>query len=73
MPRVCSTNCKHINSDYMCEKCTYTEKPPIGVMPKHIWDAKRKQDLLEAVMRYMDKNKPVPVEWIQEFNELVSK
>jgi hypothetical protein len=47
------------------------EKPPLGLMPKHIHEAKRKQEILEAVMRYMNRNKAVPIEWVEEYNELV--
>ena len=48
------------------------EKPPLGVMPKYIWDKKRLSDLASAMQRYLDAEKLIPKEWIDEYNELMS-
>ena len=45
-------------------------KPPLGLMPKCIWDLQRKQDIEAAVKRYKDADKPIPWEWVQEYAEL---
>lgn len=45
-------------------------KPPIGIMPKYIWEAHRLQDLEEAIKRYLSSTYPLPPEWITERNEL---
>ena len=49
------------------------KKPPLGVMPKYIWDKKRLSELCEAVSRYWEVGEPIPIEWIEEYNELVEK
>ena len=46
-------------------------RPPLGVMPKFIWDRKRISMLKEAIKRYLDENEAIPNEWITEYNELV--
>jgi hypothetical protein len=48
-------------------------KPPLGVMPKDIWEEKRYIDLLEAISRYIEANKQPPYEWIDELYELSIK
>lgn len=48
------------------------EKPPLGVMPKYIWDKKRLSDLTSAMQRYLDAEKLIPKEWVDEYNELIS-
>ena len=42
------------------------EKPPLGLMPESIWNAKRRMDLIEAMNRYSEAEKKIPDEWIQE-------
>ncbi len=46
-------------------------RPPLGVMPKFIWDCKRTAMLKEAIKRYLDADKAISVDWIAEYNELV--
>jgi hypothetical protein len=45
-------------------------KPPIGVMPKYVWDEQvndsRKAQLLSAIERYRAAGKPVKDEWVKE-------
>lgn len=48
-------------------------KPPLGVMPKYIWDRKRKEELAAAIDRYSDAGKRIPEEWVEEYNEIVEK
>lgn len=45
-------------------------KPPLGVMPKEVWDRKRQQDLAEAMVRYLEAGMKIPSEWIKEYNEI---
>ena len=42
-------------------------KPPLGLMPKRIWDLQRKQDINNAMERYCKANKDIPWEWVQEY------
>lgn len=48
-------------------------KPPLGLMPKHIWDLQRKRDIEDVVKRYRDADKAVPWEWVQEYAELCER
>lgn len=44
---------------------------PLGVIPKKIWKEQRLGDLRDAIDRYLEANQRVPVEWIEEYNELL--
>ena len=46
-------------------------KPPIGIIPKHIHQEKRFVDLCGAICRYYEAGLQIPIEWIEEYNELV--
>lgn len=52
-------------------------KPPLGVMPqKYWWDKVRGDRIIElnnAILRYLEANKEIPIEWIKERNELLTK
>lgn len=48
-------------------------RPPIGLEPQWAHIEQRLTDVREAVNRYMNAMYPIPVEWIQEYNELVEK
>ena len=48
-----------------------TDRPPLGVMPKFICDRKRIDMIKDGIKRYIDANKAIPVDWIEEYNELV--
>lgn len=43
---------------------------PVGIMPREIWLAKRKAELIAAMERYAKAGKPIPLEWIIELREL---
>lgn len=47
-----------------------TKKPPLGVMPRDIWNHKRWTELSNAMQRYLEAGKPVPKEWMDEYIEL---
>ncbi len=44
--------------------------PPAGLVPEYIYDAtvasSRTKDIVAAMQRYIEKEKPIPVEWAQE-------
>ena len=48
------------------------KKPPLGVMPRYIWEEKRRQKLRKAITAYMEADLMVPESWIEEWNELTS-
>lgn len=47
------------------------KKPPIGIMSKKLWQEKRIEELKEAILRYIDSNTKVPIEWIEEYNDSI--
>jgi hypothetical protein len=50
------------------------EKPPIGLMPKKFHNQavneERLKDICEAVQRFLNAKREIPLEWIEEYNEL---
>jgi hypothetical protein len=46
---------------------------PLGIQPKSVWNRQRSIDLKMAVNRYFEADKPIPIEWIEEYNELNKK
>ncbi|MER2057169.1 MAG: hypothetical protein ABTA16_00015 [Niallia sp.] len=46
-------------------------KPPIGLIPKHIISEQRLRDIDSAIERYMEVKRSIPIEWIEERNELI--
>ena len=55
------------------EKRKESIAPPLGVMPRFIWDEKRLEDLKGAIGRYLAANKPIHIKWVEEYNELVER
>lgn len=47
------------------------QKPPLGIMPRKLWEEKRLDDLRQAITLFAEHNRPVPVEWVEEYNELL--
>ena len=45
-------------------------KPPLGLEPRYAWDAQRVANIYAAVDRHMGAVAPIPIEWIEEYNEL---
>lgn len=52
------------------------KKPPIGLEPleplepRWIHDAKRAEDILDAIERYTDANMSIPKNWVKELKDL---
>ena len=48
-------------------------KPPIGLKPKKYHSLERLNEVRSAIVRYVmyDDKLPIPVEWIEEYNELI--
>ena len=49
---------------------TKVTKPPLGVMPRDMWDRERQKDLADAMERYLEAGMKIPAEWIKEYNEI---
>ena len=77
-----NNDCDFKNSENICtarsgDKCVFsytrsTEaiKPPLGVMPRKMWDKQRQKDLADAIFRYLETGMKIPAEWIEEYNEI---
>lgn len=48
-------------------------KPPIGLLPQREWESKRADDIFAAMVRFKEKNQPIPIEWIKEYNKLADR
>ena len=44
-------------------------KPPLGLIPKWIRQEERQKEICQAIIRYFNANKKIPIEWIEEFNK----
>ena len=49
------------------------KKPPLGIMPKYIWDDRRLTEIENAVIRFFEAQRAIPLEWVIEWNELTRK
>lgn len=53
------------------------KRPPLGLVPRDIWFynvlKERIKEIMEALNRYMEAKKKVPVEWIEEYNNTLSQ
>lgn len=49
------------------------KKPPLGLMPRYLWERKRRYEVGKAISRYVEADKSIPVEWLDEYNKLVQK
>lgn len=47
-------------------------KPPLGVKPKWLHDEERKQELKKAIERHLVESEAIPIEWVEEYNELTA-
>jgi len=47
-------------------------KPPLGVVPRKIWLRTRMVNLQQAIIRYAQAQQPIPVEWVAEYNDLLT-
>ena len=48
-------------------------KQPLGLRPRHIVELKRVEEIEAAMKRYLEYRKPIPIEWIEEYNELTAR
>ena len=49
------------------------DKPPVGLQPRIIHEALRREEILAACVRYDACNTIIPEEWIEELSELNKK
>lgn len=48
-----------------------SKKPPIGITPLWLHKEQRLEELRRAIRDYCNANKPIPVEWVTEYNDLI--
>ena len=48
-------------------------KPLIGITPRWLLDEKREIELRQAIERYIEAGYPIPMEWYQEWNEIIER
>jgi hypothetical protein len=46
-------------------------KPPLGLIPKFVVRLERLNEVREAIVRYYDAELKIPIEWVEEYNELI--
>lgn len=49
------------------------KQPPLGARPRFIFEEQRILELEGAIMRFVNSHWPIPMEFIEEYNELVGK
>lgn len=49
------------------------DKPLPGIMPAELFYKKRIEELRQAISRRADVSMAIPLEWVEEYNELVRK
>ena len=47
------------------------DKPPIGLRPEWLAKEMRLNEVKEALWRYFEAGLGIPIEWVQEYNELI--
>jgi len=73
---------KDVNEDRHCEECNNrikemqrirNNKPPLGLQPHKYWVEERITNILQAVNRYIEDDREIPTEWIEEYNQLIKE
>jgi len=47
------------------------KRPPLGVMPEWLWNEYRIASLLGAILRHLEAQASIPVEWVAEYNRIL--
>ena len=58
---------------FMDRKGIDMSKPPIGITPRWLLDERRKTDIELAIKRYIKASYPIPIEWVEELNEIYER
>ena len=53
----------------------FIKRPPLGLIPKQFYKSNSKEnrfnDVCGAISRYLNEGINIPIEWIEEYNELI--
>jgi len=52
---------------------TIIKKPPLGLKPRYLVEEERILEISSAILRYVNCNYEIPIEWVEEYNELVGR
>ena len=65
-------NIRHGENLYVGTKASVflKSRPPLGVKPKWLHDEERREELKFAIERHLAESEEIPVEWVEEYNEL---
>jgi hypothetical protein len=55
------------------ENIEQSKKPPLGLVPKWVRQRERYYEICQAIARYYDADKQIPIEWIVERNDLLEQ
>lgn len=64
--------CMNRCSNYVMVPDQCYVKPSLGITPRFIWNEQRITDIKEAIERRTKAFEEIPVEWINEYNELLT-
>ena len=77
---LCCGTLQILNQDGYCQSCVDKmnelkriryNKPPLGIEPHKIWIEQRITNLIDAMNRYIQDSRKVPIEWMEEYNKLI--
>jgi len=77
---ICCGTQNSVNNKRYCRECEERfqeiqrvkyNKPPIGLVTHDVWIAQRIEDIISAMNRYIQDNREVPIEWLNEYNKLI--
>lgn len=58
-------------------KSDFISRPPLGLIPKNFFykrvESERFNEVCGAISRFYNAGKPIKLEWINEYNELVER
>ena len=60
------------NGDYWKKEIKF-ERPPLGLIPRWVQVEQRYGAVCAAISRYYNAGKKIPIEWIEEYNELIDE
>ncbi len=63
-----------------CKTCPYQptiqdrgQKPPRGIMSRKDHDGLRIREITDAMVRFIQERLPIPIDWLEEYNDLISR
>lgn len=63
----------HSNWAVLCYSCAPVDRAPLGLRPRYVVLEERKQEIRAAMLRYVEANYPIPLEWTAELNEVMKE